>query len=121
MLQLLEESKDDLVAIRISGHVDKNDYAVMLPVLEERIKQHHKINVYAELQDVEAYTLKALWEDVKFDIRHAADFRKAAIVGEQKWLDMLTTVASPFTTAKVRYFNFKDRDQALEWVKSEDI
>lgn len=119
MLQLLEESKGDLVAIRISGHVDKNDYAVMLPVLEEKIKQYNKINVYAELQDVETYTLEALWKDIKFDIRHAADFKKAAIVGEQKWLDMLTTLASPFTSAQVKYFDFKERELAMEWVKSE--
>lgn len=120
MLQLLEESKGDLVAIRISGHVDKSDYAVMLPVLEEKIKQHSKIKVYAELQDVETYSLEALWEDVKFDIRHAADFKKAAIVGDQKWLDMLTIVASPFTSAQVKYFDFKEREQAMEWVKSEN-
>lgn len=118
MLQLLEESKGDLVAIRVSGHVDKDDYAVMLPVLEEKIKQHNKISVYAELQDVEAYTLEALWEDVKFDIRHASDFKKAAIVGDEKWLDLLTTMASPFTSAQVKYFDFRERDKAMEWVKS---
>jgi hypothetical protein len=120
MLQLLEESKGDLVAFRISGHIDKNDYDIMLPVLEEKIKQHNKISVFAELQDVEDYTLKALWEDIKFDIRHANDFRRAAIVGDQMWLEMLTTAASPFTSAKVKYFNYRERDKALEWVKSED-
>ena len=120
MLQLLEESKGDLVAIRISGHVDKNDYDVMLPVLEEKIKQHRKISVYAELQDVEAYTLEAFWQDVKFDIRHASDFKKAAIIGEHKWLELLTTLASPFTSAQVKFFNFMEREQAMEWVKSEE-
>jgi hypothetical protein len=118
MLQILEESKDDLVAIRILGHVDKNDYDVMLPVLEERIKQHQKISIYAELQDVEAITLEALWEDLKFDIRHASDFEKAAIVGDQQWLELLLTVSSPFTSAQVKYFDFKDRNLALEWVRS---
>ena len=119
MLQLLEESIGDLVALRISGHVDKTDYDVMLPLLEEKIKQHGKIKVYTELQEVEDYTLKALWEDVKFDIRHAADFKKAAIVGDQKWLDMLAILASPFTSAEIKYFNFSDRDKAMSWIKSE--
>lgn len=121
MLQLLEESKGDLVAFRISGHVDKSDYDVMLPLLEEKIKQYGKINVYAEMQEVEDYTLKALWEELKFDFRHAGDFKKAAFVGEQKWLDWLTIAASPFTTAKIKHFTLEQRMQALYWVQTPDI
>ncbi|MER2996138.1 STAS/SEC14 domain-containing protein [Pontibacter populi] len=118
MLELLEESKGDLVAFRISGHVDKNDYDIMLPILEEKIKQYGKINVYAEMQDVEDFTLKALWEDLKFDFRHSADFSKAAFVGEQKWLDWLTIAASPFTPAKVKHFTLDQRQQALDWIQT---
>ena len=116
MLQLLEESKGDVVAFRISGNIDKNDYNVMLPVLEEKIKQHGKIRVYAEVQDVEAYTLRALYEDVKFDIKHAANFSRAAIVGDRAWIDWLTVMARPFTTANVKYFDFSQRDAAWEWI-----
>jgi len=116
MLQLLEESRGDLVAFRISGNVDKNDYNVMLPVLEERIRQHGKIRVYAEVQDVEAYSLRALYEDVKFDIKHAASFSRAAIVGDRSWIDWLTVMAAPFTTANVKYYDFSQREAAWEWV-----
>lgn len=120
MLQLLEESKGDLVAFRISGHVDKNDYDIMLPILEEKIKQYGKINVYAEMQEIEDYTLQALWEDLKFDFRHAADFNKAALVGEQKWLDWLTIAASPFTSATVKHFTLDQRLQALAWIQTSE-
>ena len=116
MLQLLEESQGDLVAFRISGNVDKNDYDVMLPVLENKIRQHGKIKVYAEVQDVEAYSLRALYEDIKFDLKHANDFSKAAIVGESEWIDWLATAARPFTTAEVKYFDFTQRKAAWAWV-----
>ncbi|MDX5436145.1 MAG: STAS/SEC14 domain-containing protein [Pontibacter sp.] len=116
MLQLLEQTKDDLVAFRISGNVDRNDYNVMLPLLEERIKQHGKIRVYVEVMDVEDYSLRALWEDIKFDFKHAADFSKAAIVGDRKWIDWLTVMAKPFTAADVKYFDFNERQIAWEWI-----
>lgn len=116
MLQLLEESKGDLVAFRISGDVDKNDYNVMLPVLEEKIKQHGKIRVYAEVQDVEAYSLRALYDEVKFDVTHAANFSRAAIVGDSAWIDWLTVMARPFTTANIKYFDFSQREAAWEWI-----
>ncbi|MDX5422387.1 MAG: STAS/SEC14 domain-containing protein [Hymenobacteraceae bacterium] len=116
MLQLLEESRGDLVAFRISANVDKQDYDVMLPLLEERIRQHGKIRVYAEVQEVEDYSLRALWEDIKFDIRHATDFSRVAIVGDKNWIDWLTVMAKPFTTAEVKYFDFSQRQLAWEWI-----
>jgi hypothetical protein len=118
MIQLIDDPQEDLVAFRISGHVDKRDYNVMLPVLKERIKKHGKIRVYAELQDVEDYSVKALWEDVKFDVSHANDFTRAAIVGEQKWLEWGTIIAKPFTSAELKYFNFSDRDTAWAWINA---
>lgn len=120
MLQLLEESKEDLVALSLSGPVDRQDYDIMLPVLEEKIKQYEKINVYAEMQEVEDISLRALWEDLKFDFRHAADFKKVAIIGDRKWLDWLTVMASPFTTAKIKYFEPHQKAQAMEWVKTQE-
>jgi hypothetical protein len=120
MLQLLEESRDELVAFRLTGSIDRHDYDVMLPILEEKIKQYGKIRVYAELQDAENVSLQALWEDLKFDFRHATDFRRVALVGNQKWLDWFTVMATPFTTAKVKYFDPMDREKALDWVKTDE-
>ena len=118
MLQLLEETKGDLVALRVSGHGDRNDYEIMLPLLEEMIKLYCKICVYAELQDLEDISFKALWEDLKFDFKHAADFKKAALVGEQNWLDWLVIASSPFTSAKVKHFTLDQRLQALDWIQN---
>ncbi|MCX2738648.1 STAS/SEC14 domain-containing protein [Pontibacter anaerobius] len=118
MLQLLEQSKDDLVAFRISGNVDRSDYDVMLPLLQERIRQHGKIRVYAEVQDVEDFSLRALWEDIKFDIKHAFDFSKVALVGDEKWVDWLTVMAKPFTSAEVKYFDFTQRPLAWDWINA---
>ncbi len=120
MLQLLEQSKGDLVAFQLSGQVDKRDYDVMLPLLEEKIKQYGKINIYAEVQEIEDMSLQALWEDIRFDFRHAADFKKAAIVGDKKWLDWLTVLATPFTTAKIKYFEPIERTAALQWIQAEE-
>ncbi len=104
------------MAFRISAHVDKQDYDIMLPLLQERIQAHGKVKVYAEVQDVQEYSLQALRDEVTFDLKHANDFSRVAIVGNQKWLDWLVTVAKPFTTADVRYFDFSERSQAWEWI-----
>jgi hypothetical protein len=116
MIQILEESEGNLVAFRVSGNVDKSDYDVMLPVLEQKIRQYGKIKVYAELMDVEAYSLRALYEDIRFDIKHASDFSKVALVGDSDWISWVATAARPFTSAEVKYFDFKLRDGAWAWI-----
>ncbi|MCC9137959.1 STAS/SEC14 domain-containing protein [Pontibacter silvestris] len=118
MLQLLEESKGDLAAMRISGQVDKQDYDVMLPLLEEKIKQYKKIRVYAEVQDVDEYSAKALWEEIRYDFKHANNFSQVVIVGDKKWLDWITSAASPFTSADVKYFETSQRTEAINWLES---
>ena len=118
MIQILEDSKDDLVAFRISGHVDKRDYDVMLPLLDEKIKQHGKIRVYAEVQLIEDFSIGALWEDIKYDFKHATDFSRVAIVGDQKWIEWLTVASKPFTTAEIRHFDFSQREQAWSWINA---
>ena len=116
MIQLLEESKGDLIAFRLSGEIDKSDYSVMLPVMEEKIRQYKKVAVYAELMEVKGASLKALWDDLRFDFKHATDFKKAALVGDAEILDWLTVMANPFTSAKVKRFEFNQRAEAMAWV-----
>lgn len=118
MLQFLEQASNDLVAFRISAHIDKNDYEVMLPVLEEKIRQHGKIRVYAELIEVETYSLKALWKEIKFDLKHLNDFSKAAIIGDAAWMDTLAVMARPFTSAEVKHFKSENRTEAWAWVNA---
>lgn len=120
MIQLLEEVRDDLVAFRISGSVDRHDYDVMFPLLQERIRQHGKIRVYAEVHEVADESLRALWEDIEIeiDMEHASDFSKVAVVGEEKWIDWINVMVRPFTTAEVKYFDFSQVQPAWEWVNT---
>jgi hypothetical protein len=118
MIQVLDEPRADLLAFRISGHVDKRDYDIMLPLFEDKIKKHGKIRAYAEVQDVEDYSIKALWQDLKFDIKHAADFTRVALVGDQKWMEWATLMAKPFTSAELKYFDFSQREQAWAWINA---
>lgn len=108
------------MAFRLTGSVDKHDYDVMLPVLEEKIRQYGKVRVYAELQEANDLSLRALWEELRFDFRHAAHFSRVAVVGNQKWLDWLTVMATPFTSARIKHFDPINRDQGLDWVRSND-
>ena len=61
----------------------------------------------------------ALWEDMKFDIKHFADIEQLALVGERKWQEGMAIFCKPFTGATIRYFDQHEFDQAEEWIRAD--
>ena len=117
MHKILPETNGSLVALRLSGKLDKTDYQMIVPLLESRIAQHQKISLFWEMSDFEGWTPAGLWADTKFDVKHANDFTRIALVGEKKWHDWMASLMKPFTSAEVRYFDVTERETALAWTK----
>ncbi len=108
---------DDVVALQLHGKIKKQDYEEVIPILEDRIKEFGNINFYCELMNLEEIEPKAIWEDLKFDAEHANDFNRIALVGDKKWVEWMTKFSSPFTSAKVEYFDHSEKHKAMDWVE----
>lgn len=100
------------------GKLTKADYNKLMPLLNKVVSQHEKIPWYFEMGNFVGWELKAFWEDVKFDVRHANDFDKVAMVGDKKWEEWMTEGMKPFTSAEVKYFDTSPREEAIKWIKS---
>ncbi|HET6878681.1 MAG TPA: STAS/SEC14 domain-containing protein [Pirellulales bacterium] len=115
-VEIHEESEGKVFAIKLSGKLSKQDYEHFVPETESRIKQHGKLRMLVEMHDFHGWELGALWEDVKFDVKHFSHIERLALVGETKWEKGMAAFCKPFTTAKIRYFDTAQRDQALAWL-----
>ncbi len=118
MIEILKESEGNTIATRASGKLTKTDYDQLLPLLYERLKQYEKLRWYFEMENFEGWELTAFWEDVKFDIKHAGDFEKVAMVGGKQWEKWMTDLMKPFTAVEIKYFDLDQREDALIWIKS---
>ncbi len=117
MHTFLSETQDSFVALRLSGKLDKSDYEAIVPLLEKHITAHGKISLCWEMHDFEGWTPGGLWADTKFDIHHANDFTRIAIVGEKKWHEWMASFMKPFTSAEVKYFESDERERAIAWAR----
>jgi hypothetical protein len=115
-LEIKETADSNVLEVRVTGKLSKEDYGRFVPSTEQLIAQHGKIRVLFEMHDFHGWELGALWEDVKFDVKHFRDIERLAIVGETRWEKGMATFCKPFTTAKIRYFDIKDIDQARAWI-----
>ncbi len=69
------------------------------------------------MKDFHGWGAGALWQDIKFDIKHFKDIERLAMVGDRKWEKGMSIFCKPFTTAKVKYFDSKEIDKAQVWIK----
>jgi len=115
-IQLNEENGGKVLAIHISGKLAKSDYEHFVPEFERLVPLHGKLRVLFDMIGFRGWEAGALWEDVKFDVKHFADIDRLAMVGDKKWEHGMAAFCKPFTTAAVRYFDHTEYPEARNWL-----
>jgi hypothetical protein len=115
-IQITEESGGKVLAIRVSGKLEKADYETFIPAFEESLRQHGKLRVLFDMADFHGWDASAAWEDAKFGFKHFADIERMAMVGETRWQHGMAIFGKPFTRATIRYFDRADAAAARAWL-----
>lgn len=116
MIEIIQHDTN-LLHVRLSGKLTTSDYEYFGPAVEKIIEEHGKIRALVHMEDFHGWTAGALWQDVKFDAKHFNDLERIAFVGDKAWEKGMSVFCKPFTTAKVRYFDQSEREEALTWVQ----
>lgn len=115
-IQFNEENGGKVLVIQIIGKVVKADYQHFVPAFERLVLQHGKLRVLFDMTDFHGWDAGALWEDIKFDIKHFADIERLAMVGDKKWQQGMATFCKPFTKATIQYFDHTAAAEARKWL-----
>jgi hypothetical protein len=105
-----------MLEVRISGKLNKEAYEKLVPVVDQQIKEFGELRILLILDDFHGWTLGALWEDTKFDLKHWRDIEMLAIAGETKWEAGMAAFCKPFTSATIKYFDHTKLDDARKWI-----
>ncbi len=117
MIEILRQSKGSVLAIQVSGKLLHRDYQEFVPMLEKRIEEHGSVRCFIELTEFHGIELRALWDEIKFDVQHARQIERCAIVGDRDWESWMTKLSRPiFSAAEIRFFDIIERDKAWEWI-----
>jgi len=117
-VELEKESNAKILNIKVNGTLSKKDYEKFVPEAEQLIEKSGKIRILFEMQDFHGWQAGALWEDVKFDVKHFSDIERLAFVGDKAWEKGMSVFCRPFTTAQIRFFEPEQRQEAIEWLES---
>jgi len=71
----------NILRVRVTGKLTSQDYLEFAPDFERLVRQHGKLRLLVELRDFHGWDAGALWQDVKFDLKHFNDIERVAILG----------------------------------------
>ncbi len=118
MFEVMEESTGKVLGLKINGKLLHEDYQQLVPQVEALIEEHGSIRCLVEMADFHGIELRALWDEIKFDVRHSRQIERCAIVGDRAWHAWMTNLSRPlFPRAEMKYFELAERDEAWRWVK----
>ena len=115
-IQLNEENGGKILVVHVSGKLTKADYEQLVPEFERLVQQHGKLRLLFDMTGFHGWEPGALWEDIKFDVKHLADIERLAMIGDKKWERGMATFCKPFTKATIRYFDHAESAQARKWL-----
>lgn len=115
-VKIQQNEDQNYLEIQMSGKLTKEDYHEFMPIIETMIEQKGPLHMLLELHDFHGWTVGALWEDLKFDVKHFKDIERLAMVGENKWQEGMATFCKPFTKAKIKYFEVAELEAAKTWI-----
>lgn len=107
---------DKVLEVEVTGKLNKEFYKQFAPAVDRQIEEFGKVRILFVMHDFHGWTVGAMWEDMKFDLKHWKDIERLAIVGESKWQQGMATFCKPFTKANIKYFEHDELDAAREWV-----
>ena len=118
MLQILDETSDDLVAFRVTGRHIHDESHKLAAMIDARIARYGHANCFVEIVDTQGVELSALKEGLEFDMRHGHQIRRCAVVGDHAWERWLVRLLGLFfRNAEIRFFSSSDRAAALDWAR----
>ncbi len=119
MIETIQTDSPKTIGFKLSGKLHHDDYKSFVPIVESFLAAEGKVRLFVHLKDFHGEDLHALWDDLKFGLKHYSDFDRIAMVGERKWQKWLVQVSKPFTKAKIRYFDTSQVEDAWAWLRED--
>ena len=110
-------SVGNVLHVRVTGKLTKEAYEIFAPAVDQQIRDQGKLRILFEMQDFHGWTAGALWEDMKFDLKHWKDIERLALVGDSKWEEGMALFCKPFTLARIKYFDHTQLAAARSWLE----
>ena len=121
-LEILDGYPADVLAVRASGEVRREDYEqVLIPAVEAKVKAEGRVKLlYILGPEYAGYTAGAMWDDAKLGFLHMGDFARVAVVTDVEWIRASIKIFAPLIPCPVHVFAVGELAAAKVWIDESD-
>lgn len=122
MFAILPESTDSCIGFKVNGKLTAEDYAELLPKIDDAIAAQEQINMLVVIDHLEGWEGKdAARADYNFGTQQYRHVARCAFVSDKKWHRWMLALMDPFTRrTDEKVFEPADLDKAWAWARGED-
>lgn len=117
MIELLPETKGNVIAIRMSGVVTEAEQDANFDEVSGIIDRERVEHLLLDWSDLQGWEKGARSAGTWFAMHHRALMGKVAILADSKWDDEVMRIADIFHAATVERFAPAGREEALRWIQ----
>ena len=115
------DASGPIISAKISGELSKSEVSQMQAAALEAIRRCGKISALFILENFAGWKRDGGWGDITFLTEHDKDISKIAVVGEEKWRDLVYAfLAKGFRQAAVEYFLPAELVNARAWLGTDN-
>ncbi|AMP98127.1 hypothetical protein AY601_1203 [Pedobacter cryoconitis] len=118
MLTIIPNLPDHVFGVRASDEVTQDDLKqVLLPGLEALSERYKEIYYLLVLEtDVKNFTAGAWIQDLIAGVKHLTQWKKMAIVTDQKSVEKFTDIFSYVSPGEAKGYELSELPQAIDWL-----
>jgi len=121
MIETIATDSPKVIGLKLSGKLHDADYQQFVPTMESILTAEGKVRLLIQFDEgFHGWDWHAWWDDLRFGMKHGAEFERIAIVGDRRWERWIANVYMPFTEATVKYFDRAEIDAAWVWLREEE-
>ncbi len=120
MIEVNAHTDDDILAIKASGTLSKEDLDDLEPALNKFTTASDDPHLIMILEDFGGWhDTASFWKDLQLDAEYMGYFDRIAIVGEKKWQQWGTQLMDPITKEELKFFPIDRAGDAWKWTREE--
>lgn len=113
------DASGPIISAEISGELTKSDVDQIQAAAMDAVRRCGKISALFILEEFQGWKREGEWGDVSFLTEHDREIVKIAVVGEDRWRDLIYGfLAKGFREAAVEYFLPADLAKARVWLNT---
>lgn len=118
MIETIPFNEGNILGLRLDGRIEDEEFDQIVERIEEMLKEHEKLRVYAEIENIGGMSVNTLMKDIHFKLKHWKDFEKEAVVSDKSWLESWIGIADKiFPSIEIKHFTFEEKREAKKWVR----